>query len=309
MMFFIPVMLILGVLLFTLAGSVFQDIGIDLSVPDFSKYLTPQVKSEEQKPTTAAQQNSQVYTQTKLSPRPPPAPQTPQPQAPEKSTVSPFEGKITISSFTKPSGVEPFQARLQTNITSGTSVSLTGWRLKSKFQGETTIGLGIERYHPLSNSQPTENIIIRSSDTVIFLGEQSPFGRGIHFRTNACFGYLKPYYPSLPGTSSCSQDKPTLEQVSNLAPTCQDFILKNINFSSCVVPNLGPVATNTECVNYIMNAASGFNYTGCYEKRKNDANFLSREWYIYSDTQLGNSLHDTITLYDQNGLVVDTYIY
>ncbi|OHA63363.1 MAG: hypothetical protein A2842_01385 [Candidatus Wildermuthbacteria bacterium RIFCSPHIGHO2_01_FULL_48_25] len=309
MTFFIPVIIILGVMIFALGGDMIKDLRLDFSIPDVSKYLTPQAQNSDDKTKSASSSGtSKVFTGTKIAPRTPPPAPSPQPEQ-TNPTLSPWFEKITISSFAKPSGVKRFQARLQVSIPSGTSVSLTGWRLKSKFQGETTFGLGIEKYHPALNNRPTENITLQRYDTVYVSGEPSPIGRGIHFRTNSCFGYLRPYYPSLPGTSSCSQDRPTLQEVSNLAPACQEFILNKINFSSCTIPNLGPVATNTECVAYINSSTNGFNYVGCYEKRKNESNFLSREWYIYSDTQLGNSLHDTITLFDQNGLIVDSYIY
>lgn len=309
MTFFIPVIIILGVMIFALGGDVVKDLRLDFSVPDVSKYLTPQAQDSGDKNKGASNSGtSKVFTGTKIAPHTPPPAPSPQPE-PIDPTLSPWFEKITISSFAKPSGAKRFQARLRVNIPSETSVSLTGWRLKSKFQGETTIGFGIEKYHPSYNSQPSENIVVQRSNTVFLSGDQSPFGRGIHFRTNQCFGYLNFYIPTLPGTSSCSQDKPTLQEVSNLSPACQDFILKKINFSSCTVPDLGPVSASTECVNYIMNAGNGFNYAGCYAKRSNDANFLSKDWYIYADTQLGHALHDTITLFDQNGLVVDTYIY
>lgn len=308
MLFFIPVIVILGVLLFSLGGGVIKSLGIDLALPDLSQYITPQFGSSQEQQASAPNQKPQTLQQTKLSSRPPPAPQTQQSQPPATQN-SPWLDKITISSFSKPAGVERFRATLSVNLGDSTPLSITGWRLKSKFSGETTLGLGMERYHPVLNNQPIENIVVQRYDTVYLSGEPSPLGRGMNFRTNACFGYLKPYYPSLPGTSSCSQDRPRVEEISNLNPVCQEFILNEINFSSCKIPDLGLMATNTECVAYINSSTNGFNYTGCYEKRKNESGFLPREWYIYSDTQLGHSLHDTITLYDQNGLVVDTYIY
>ncbi|OHA73157.1 MAG: hypothetical protein A3A27_00415 [Candidatus Wildermuthbacteria bacterium RIFCSPLOWO2_01_FULL_47_18] len=308
MIFFIPFIVIVGVLLLSFAGSALQDIGLDFSFPDFSGYFTPQLKSGGEKtPSATVQQKSQSSQQTKLSPRPPPP--TPQAQQPPTTQNSPWFEKIVISSFERFAVTPNFMLVLRPNFSEDTPVSITGWRIKSKITGEATLAKGIEKYHPVFATEALDNIMVKRSDTVYVSGGESPIGRGIHFRPNACFGYLKQYYPSLPGSYSCSGDRPTLEEVSNLAPGCQEFILNKINYSYCQVPDMGAVATNQECVAYIQNTSTGFNYQGCYAQYSKDSNFLANEWRIYLDTSLGHPLHDTITLYDQNGLVVDTYIY
>lgn len=306
MMFFIPIIIILGVLVLGLGGSVFKDLGIDLSLPDFTQYLTPQFKSGSQQPPALGQQKSQTYTQTQLSPRPPPSAQA---EPEEKPTVSPWLGKIKISSFQLFAVSPNFLLILRPNFSEDTPISVTGWRIKSKITGEATLRKGIERYRPAFATEAIDNILVSRSDTVYVSGGESPISRGINFKPNTCFGYLKQFYPALPDSYSCSQDQPRIEEVSNLSPGCQEFILNKINYSSCTVPDMGAVATNQECVSYVNNTLTGFNYQGCYNQHSAETNFLRNEWRVYLNTSLGHYLHDTITLYDQNGLVVDTYIY
>ncbi|MDO8577414.1 MAG: hypothetical protein Q7R55_00915 [Candidatus Wildermuthbacteria bacterium] len=309
MLFFIPVMLILGVLVFSLGGGAIKSLGVDLALPDLSKYITPQFGSSQKEQASSPNQKPQTFAQTQISTRAPPSSQTQTPKESPENQISPWLGKIKISSFQLFAVTPNFMLVLRPNFSEDIPVSITGWRIKSKITGEATLAKGIGKYHPVFATEALDEIVVKRSDTVYVSGGESPIGRGINFRPNACFGYLKQYYPNLPGSYSCSQDRPTLEKVSNLSPGCQEFILNKINYSYCQVPDMGAVATSQECVSYIQNTSTGFNYQGCYNVHSKETNFLANEWRVYLDTSLGHSLHDTITLYDQNGLVVDTYIY
>lgn len=295
-MFLIPILIIVAVVALNYAGDVFK--GVGFSLPKLNLGFANTSKQQE------APQQTQRPSPTLRQAPPTRAPPEQQQSQKAQPTVSPYFKKIRISNFQK-TEVQPFRLTLSASFSEDAPINITGWRVKGTFLGEFTIGRGIEKYHPVFAAQPVENILVKRSDTISISGAQSPLGRGMNFRTNSCFGYLKQYTPLLPGSSSCSQDRPLLEEIKYLAPACQEFILNKINFSSCIVPDLGAVGTNQECVSYV----SAFSYQGCYEKRNREQNFLSNEWHIYADTFLGHFLRDTITLYDQNDLVVDSFSY
>ncbi|MBI1971463.1 MAG: hypothetical protein HYS52_01270 [Candidatus Wildermuthbacteria bacterium] len=223
--------------------------------------------------------------------------------------ISPYFQKIRISSFRPLSGLNPALATLRASFDQETAINITGWTLKSRWTGDFRIPYGIEKYHPIMNSFPAEPIAVKRSDTAYISSGKSPLGKGRNFRPNQCFGYLKSSFAaSLPGPSSCSIDKPRVEQINHLSPICQEFILTKIDYGSCKLPDKG-IPSNPDCVSYLTSLAEGFSYEGCYQKRNQEQNFLSSEWYVYVESDFGNIFHDTITLYDQTGLVVDTYIY
>ncbi len=303
-MFLIPILIIIAILGFTYSGAIVKDLHFGL--PDFSlnlgtQTLTPQKKAVENKPSQ--------YQQTSQSS----SPRAPPPSLVKEKTVnSPYFQKIRISTFQATTESRPALITLRPNFSNETQIDITGWRIKSNWNGEFTVPMGVSKFHPIPLSYPTEHIIVKRDDTAYLRGESNPFGGAVNFRPNACFGYLAQYYQNLPESFSCSQDKPSIAEIKNLIPTCQEFILNKINYGACALPeyaNVPGVGTNPECVSYITSSNGGFNYEGCYNKHANEQNFIYNRWYIYMNTLFGNSLHDSITLYDQNGLVVDTFIY
>lgn len=302
-MLLIPILIILAIVGFSFSGPIFKD--LHFALPD----LFPGTSSRSTSQKSRAPSKTPVQT---VKPTATPARAPPLTPTPAKTGNSPYFKKIQISSFQATTSTRPASITLSPNFSNETQIDVTGWRIKSNWIGEFTIPFGILIIHPNSLGTPIDNIIVKKNDRVYLRGETNPFGRGANFRPNTCFGYLAQYYPNLPESFSCSQQKPSIAEIKNLTPLCQDFILNKISYSSCKLPNYSNVpgvGTNQECVAYITNSNSGFNYEGCYNKHSRDANFFSSKWYIYMDTAFGNSLHDSITLYDQNGLLVHEYIY
>jgi len=219
-------------------------------------------------------------------------------------STSPYFGKIDIASVRRSI---PFLITLRTNLSSDEKVNISGFTLKSKI-GQFSIKRGAEKFYPNITSF-NQNIEVRKGDRISISGAQSPFGRDGNFRPNKCFGYLKKHYSfTLSVTSSCP-DRPTLQDVSFLAPSCQDFVLKKINLSSCTVPDPSQdltIARDSECVSYINDH---FTYDACSQKHSQDEDFTKNEWHIYTNRSFAHPTHDTIELIDQNGLFVDKKVY
>ncbi|MDZ4231822.1 MAG: hypothetical protein U1C72_01060 [Candidatus Pacearchaeota archaeon] len=222
------------------------------------------------------------------------------------TNLSPYYGKVKLSSLSVKS--QPFSLRLTTSLSSGETLDITGWTLTSK-GGSFPIGQGIERLHPTQN-MTLRNIILRPSNQVIISGVAGPFGQGINFRPNLCFGYLKPFYTFPISISSSCPDNPKLGDVQYLRSECQDFILgSGVSTSSCKVADytqFPEIASDSECINFIRNR---YTYDACYALHSNESGFDKSEWHVYEPRTFGGSSHDTIKLLDKQGLLVNQYVY
>jgi hypothetical protein len=311
----IPLLIVLGIVGFSTGGNVIKSIVSSFS--DSFQTAPAPFESPQGKPAPTPKSRNQVSPERNLvspaspaptlKPVPAPAPVVVQPP----STNSPYFQKIRISSVRPTKDSEPALVTLSASFSDETPVNITGWKLKSQWLGEATLGKGIENLRSALMTEAIDNILVRRSDTLYVRGELSPLGTGRSFRPNQCFGYLIQYYPNLPGSYSCSQDRPTLQDIQYLTPLCQEYILRKMDYSSCKLPDFNDpmVIGNSECRTYLIGTGGAFTYQGCYEKRSKDANFLSNRWDIYIERSFGHPLHDAITLLDQNGLLVDTYIY
>ena len=219
----------------------------------------------------------------------------------ETTDTSPYYGKVKLSSIRAKTRYNPSLITLSVRVYPGEKINMTGWRIKAR-KGEIIISQGIEKYQ--SHITP-KNIIIKENTKIYLINDSNPLGRNRNFCLNKCFGYIKNYrtfYPSF--YASCP--KPKLEDISHLRPYCQEYIL---HLSSCEIPNYSndiKIATDSECVSFLNNT---FNYSGCFKKYSQDENFLKNSWYVYVGTDIVEPLHDTIYLYDPNGLLVDEYMY
>lgn len=179
--------------------------------------------------------------------------------------------------------------------------NITGYKIKTR-QGEFTIPQGIEKYN---SYMPEKDIFVGQHITVYLVGEKSPLARK-NFRTNECFGYLERNYDFYPSVWSSCHSGPKLEELSDLQPYCQDFILRSYG---CKAPNFQnnlKISIDSECVAYME---KNFNYNGCFNKYSNDSDFLKNYWYIYTGSNIVEPLHDTVYLYDRNNILLDKFSY
>ena len=220
--------------------------------------------------------------------------------------ISPYFDKMTVT-LKRATSSSPFLATLTPRLSAGETLTITGWTLQSN-TGSFSLGYGTQ--HILSNNNSfTQPIVVSKGERVLVSGRASPFGTGGNFKPNICMGWLKEFYTfplSIPG--SCP-DRLKVENVSFLNPSCQDFLLKKVNATRCEVPDYSQntvVAGDSECVSFIN---SNLTYDACVAKHSNDANFLDNEWQVLTNRSFGHPLHDTVLLLDEQGLLVDDYIY
>ena len=215
--------------------------------------------------------------------------------------TSPYYGKVELSTIQAETRYHSSLITLSVRVYSGEKINITGWKIKAR-KGKITISQGIEKYQ--SHRTPSD-IIIKENTKIYLINDSNPLGRDKNFCLNKCFGYIKNYrsfYPSF--YTYCP--KPKLEDISHLNPYCQEYILR---LSSCEIPNYSnniKIATDSKCVSFLNNT---FNYSSCFKQYSKDEDFLKNYWYVYVGTDIVEPLHDTIYLYDHNGLLVDKYMY
>lgn len=223
---------------------------------------------------------------------------------PVKPTTSSYIGKVKISGIQSASSYHPAMITLYISPYKGEAINLTGFKIKTRI-GELIIKQGVEIYEPYPTARTNQDIIIKNNVTVYLITDDNPLGTNKNFRPNKCFGYLNNYkfYPSI-YTSYCP--KPALKDVSHLQPYCQEYIL---HIPSCSVPDYSndvKIVFDMECRNFIDGV---FNYRSCINNYSGDKDFFANNWYVYVNQNIVEPLHDTIYLYDQNGLPVDQYLY
>ncbi len=230
-----------------------------------------------------------------------PGTSTPKKEEPAKPVISPYYGLAEIQSVKAENSYHVSLITLSVRPRQGENINITGWTVKTR-RGGAIIPQAMEYYQ---SSYIPHNIIIREYNTIYLIGAKSPLGSDRSFRLNTCFGYLsksRNFYPSV--YTSCP--KLELEELYHLKPYCQDFLLRSYG---CKMPDYSEdfkVSTDSQCVEYILDY---FTYSGCYKNHYQEDNFLYDYWYVYLNRNIVEPLHDVIYLYDQNGLLIDEYIY
>lgn len=212
--------------------------------------------------------------------------------------LSIYYQKIKISTIIKKNKYHSSVIKLR--VSTKEEINITGFIIKTR-HGEFKIPQGLEGYKSYGVEK---NITTDGYLSIYIMGDLSPLSINA-FRINACFGYLKQYnnfYPSI--SSYCP--KPSIEDIYELHPFCQDYIL---DLKRCEIPNYSnnlKISGNSYCTSYII---ENLNYPGCYQNYKDEEDFLKNYWYIYTRTDIVEPLHDIIYLYDQNGYLIDDYTY
>jgi hypothetical protein len=218
------------------------------------------------------------------------------------SQLSPYFQKIAFG------GVSPGSQYSYGTITLGTyglsasdTVDITGWQIKTNRGGEY-IPQAIDLYDPSGLTLPSD-IIVRQNQYVYIYSSPGPF----NLRLNECIGYIgnsNKFTPPLP--ENCPYvDQSAISQMG-FTGACENYIF---SLGSCEVPDLNntPIPwTDYACRDYIEN---NFNYKACFDAHASDADFLSNQWWIWAGSSPLDEYHDTVDLFDKNGLLVDQYSY
>ncbi len=231
-----------------------------------------------------------------------------------KSTESPFAGKITLSQILNRNNPDPSYEYiiLYTHLNKGEFLDITGWYFKSQVSGYA-VSIGKGSLIPYPNTKNDSDIVLQSGDTAYVVKGFSPIG--ISFRTNKCTGYFEQDRTFVPNILlSCP--RPSEEKLPTFSSNLDEneACVKEIeNLQYCIVPNSRylkdlPDTIDSACKNYI---ATKINYNTCVANHEGEVSFLGNQYYIYLNKfgPLWRTGHDTINLYDKNGLVVDTIEY
>ncbi len=214
---------------------------------------------------------------------------------------SPYYGQVRFGSVYAGSGGSFGQISLYAYFTNeSTTADVTGWLIKSN-RGGLYIPQAVPIYEPLGLA-PETDIILHYGDTLDLYSSSAP----VNLRLNECIGYLpnrNQFIPQLPQTCPYFSDRAAIQSFTG---ACQNYIL---SLGSCQLPDLSSpqIPTNDyACRQYIQ---SHFRYSSCFEEHYADYNFLSNQIWAWTGSTPLDPFHDTVTLYDKNGLVVDTYSY
>ena len=261
---------------------------------------------------TGTPPTSSVETPPPLPPEPPPPPPALGPpsyiypsQIPAGFTLSqlsPHFRKVRIASVSP--GFRGGYARIELSayLEEG-SINITGWRLEGNRDAKV-IPKAVPVYFPFG--LPTEgDIILKSGDFVrIYSTSSSPLGQSV--KLNKCFGYLENHYRTDPpfGARCPAIERPSV--IYTFTGQCQSYIF---SLGSCEESTSNPPVPLTDygCREYLKR----FNYKGCFDLHRNDADFLEREWRVWLglNTNFLDFEHDRVLLFDRQGLLVDQYIY
>lgn len=218
--------------------------------------------------------------------------------------LSPYFHKVRISSASYSASYgTPTTITLSSSLSKGEKANITGWKIKSN-KKEIITPQAIEIYEPGGFGEVKE-IVLEGSNYLYFYSNRSAIQK--NFRLNKCTGYLEDSYdfnPPIP--KNC----PTIprSEFTNLSGACQSYIF---SLGSCELPNANTYNSfpGNDEGNACRQALNTISFNSCFDKHKNDSDFLSNEWRIWIGDSILDSQHDRLRLLDKEGLLVDEYIY
>ncbi len=177
-------------------------------------------------------------------------------------------------------------------------VNVSGWLIKGNI-GSYYIGKAVEVYDPTGLNE-AGTIFLAPGSVLHIYSYPGPIDR--NFQVNKCLGYLQnsnQFDPPL--TNLC----PRFEKgdVAHLSGSCQRYLR---SLPRCALPDdNSPLWQDRNCAEKL----SQLNYKSCFENHRLDRDFLTGEWRLYGSGQVLDLLHDQVYLFDQQGMVVDSYVY
>jgi hypothetical protein len=223
--------------------------------------------------------------------------------------VSPYRGKIILGKGTATANTPSREYITLSATTKNTEqVNITGWRLESVKSG-VGARIPVGAYLPYSGQvNDLSDILLVPGGVAHVVTGRSPVGSS--FRTNGCTGYFEQFQDFTPNLKkSCPSNSSVVKSYpdrSQFNAACEDFI---DSLGQCTLAvNAIPSDVDQLCRNFILNELS---YAGCVDNNKNNANFYTKEWYVYLgyDGELWKSSKEVIVLTDAQGKVVDALTY
>lgn len=224
-----------------------------------------------------------------------------------REQLSPYFKKVRISSVSPSWNWQANSSystiRLSSGLSGSETINITGWKIKSN-RREIIIPQAIGVYSPLV-WEAEKDIVLSRGNYVYIYSNKSALGKNL--RLNKCIGFLENIYDFIP---SLPQNCPSISrsEYSNLSGQCQSYIM---SLRGCELPkvsfynSLPGTSEGNACREFLNTISHG----SCFKKYRNDTDFLSNEWRIWVNTDILDSQHDRILLYDKTGLLVDEYSY
>lgn len=259
----------------------------------------------------------------------------------EGQPLSPFSGQVQISSLgSAKSEYDPdFEYIVIRASGNKEPINITGWSLQNgRNRNPPALNITLQKgvatqvYLPegrlvylvpgLDFLQPIR--LASGEEAIISTGHTPNVGSYYgSFKTNICLGYLEEddeeFYPSLKNQCPDSEIEPGIEFVND---NCREFIA---DMSRCHTPEFKNYTEengrrrNIPSVDNISNLSSNcrdflrnhYSYRGCVNNHINDDGFYGSQWRIYLNRpwEMWAKGDETITLFDDRGLVVDQESY
>ena len=245
---------------------------------------------------------------------------------------SAWSGKVRLSLGNAQYEIQPMNEYVTLYSQSQTPINISGWRLVSSKQkvtyqsGSVAVPFGSKLFYPGATKNLTPIILEQGDQANIITGNLpslSPYLIDVSFKTNVCSGYLEelPNYQFTPPLYSMCPDSKKAPGIQNLDDDCYGFIER---LSYCHTPEFRSVRNyqgemesgyvddtpnlSTGCKNFLKDT---YNYPACVDRNKNNPDFYGQTWYIYLNQkyELWGEKRETISLYDNQGLLVDQITY
>lgn len=226
-------------------------------------------------------------------------------------TPSPYRNIVSMSHYISGAGsADPRNEYVEISVSqnAGIPINLSEWTLVSDASGSSII-------IPKGTEVPTSGVVNAAQDIVLSPGERailisgkSPIGAS--FRENRCIGYFSTFQnfsPPLP--QNCPVPSSELSSFYGTDyirdASCIEYVNK---LSRCQVALSPPVNVSGACQSF---SVKYFNYNGCVDAHKNDADFNGDTWRIYlgRTNSMWRTKNELVKLLDVNGKTVDAFSY
>lgn len=225
-----------------------------------------------------------------------------------REQISPYFNQIKINSASYSSSeTTPTQIRISSDFQNkNEKINISGWKIKSNLGRELEIPKAINIYNPSGPFTETD-IYFESGNNLNIYSNTSAIGK--NFRINQCIGYLENSYKFNPSLSLNCPPIYTRSEIITFAGYCQNYIM---SIGNCKLPNVDDYNSlpGTDQGNACRNFLNSVSHGDCFQKHRNDSDFLSKEWRIWvNQNTLLDPQHDRLLLFDKNNLLVSEYIY
>ncbi len=227
---------------------------------------------------------------------------------------SPYYGKIDMSNISGVRRNDPSKEyfTLNTKLAKNETLNITGWYFKSSVTGYFAM-IGRAAVLPFPFTKTEQDIVLQYKDRVYVVKGFSPIG--ISFRTNKCTGFFeenRTFYPSLSRQCPLPEDEklPRFSTDLDRDEECREIIE---DIPRCTTVGNEFIRDLPDTVPYSCKVymTTQINYNTCVAKHFGDTDFPGNQYRVYLNKfgPLWREKNETITLYDQNGLPVDSISY